>query len=54
MADAQTAAWQVVAQMQGTLLRWSLFDFGFALEEQGEPVWRFIRGALGMPPEEGA
>ena len=52
VTEPATAAWQVVALMQGTFLRWSLFDFGFSLEDQGEELWRFVRGALGMAPEE--
>lgn len=52
--DPATAAWQVVALIQGTLLRWSLYDFSHDLEEQAEPLWEFVARALGVNPEETA
>lgn len=44
--DARTSAVFVMASVQGLLLRWSLFDFEFALEHESENLWRFVRAAL--------
>lgn len=52
--DPETAAWQVIALIQGTLLRWSLYDFDFPLAEQGETLWGFVAGALRVPGEQPA
>lgn len=54
VTDTEDAAWQVVALVQGTLLRWSLFDFGFPLADQGEPLWAFVASALGVTGEDPA
>lgn len=51
VTDPEAAAWQVIALIQGTLLRWSLHDFAFSLEDQGEPLFQFVAGALGAPRE---
>jgi len=53
VTDPEAAAWQVVALIQGTLLRWSLYDFAFPLADQSEGLWAFVAGALGAPEEGG-
>ena len=51
----QEAARYIAALFQGVLMRWSVFDFGFPLEEQAPALWRFVAGGLGVRPgnEEG-
>lgn len=36
----------VTALIQGTVMRWSIFDFNFELEEQAEPIQRFLSNIL--------
>jgi len=34
------------ALLQGTIMRWSVQDFSFPLEDEAEALWRFLRPAL--------
>lgn len=43
-----TARW-IAATVQGLLMRWSIYDFGFRLEGEITPLWRFLEPAL-IPP----
>lgn len=49
--DPDAAARQVMALVQGTIMRWSIFDFGFSLAEEAEQVWQFIH--LAVAPRDG-
>ena len=44
--DARKSAEFVAATVQGLLLRWSLYDFEFALDRESENLWKFISAAL--------
>lgn len=44
--DARKSAEFLAATVQGLLLRWSIYDFEFALERESESLWRFIHAAL--------
>ncbi len=44
--DPEQSARHVAALVQGTIVRWSIFDFGFSLEEEAEDLWNFIQAAL--------
>jgi TetR/AcrR family transcriptional regulator len=48
--DPAEAARMIAAMMQGLIMRWSLFEFEFALEQQGDALWRMVAGALGAAP----
>lgn len=50
--DAQTSAEFVAATVQGLLLRWSVFDFDFTLQDESDKLWRFVRSALVAGPLE--
>lgn len=45
---AHDSARLVAATVQGLLIRWSLYDYDFPLQEQGGSLWRYISAALGM------
>ncbi len=47
--DPEDAARYVAALVQGLVMRWSVFDFGFRLEDEAGNLWRFLEGALGVP-----
>lgn len=49
--DPRTSAAFVAATVQGLLLRWSLYDFAFGLEEEAENLWRFVHAALAQSGE---
>lgn len=40
--DPERTALFIGALMQGTMLRWSMMDFGFALEDEAEALWTFL------------
>jgi AcrR family transcriptional regulator len=40
--DPEQTALFIGALMQGTILRWSMMDFGFALEDEAEALWAFL------------
>lgn len=44
--DPDERARCIVALIQGLVVRWSLFDFSFSLEDEGEAVWRFVEASL--------
>lgn len=41
----ETGKW-VITLIQGLVMRWSVFDFDFALEEESEKLWSFLSSAL--------
>jgi len=45
-ADPDETARCFVALLQGLILRWSIFDFSFPIEKEGEPLWRFLWSSL--------
>ena len=50
-ADLDTAetARLIVALIQGLVMRWSLSDFEFPLDQQGDVLWRLLEPALRAP-----
>lgn len=44
--DAQETARLIMAMIQGLMMRWSLSNFSFSLEEQGEALWRLLWSSL--------
>lgn len=44
--DAVETARYVTALIQGLVLRWSIYEFSFSLEEEAESVWTFLWSAL--------
>ena len=36
----------IAALIQGLIMRWSVFDFGFSLDEEADALWRFVHAAL--------
>ena len=48
--DVEATARHIFALVQGTLMRWSIYDFGFSLEAEAERVWGFVW--LAVAPEE--
>ncbi|WP_019624042.1 TetR/AcrR family transcriptional regulator [Thioalkalivibrio thiocyanoxidans] len=48
LQPAETAR-LIVAMIQGLVMRWSLSDFEFPLDQQGEVLWRLLEPALRTP-----
>lgn len=44
--DAAETARYVTALIQGLVLRWSIYEFSFSLEEEADLVWKFLWSAL--------
>ncbi len=44
--DPDEMARYVAALIQGLIMRWSIFDFGFRLDEEADDLWRFLERAL--------
>ena len=44
--DPEATARMVVALIQGSVIRWSIFDFGYPLADQAEPIWRLVWSAI--------
>ncbi len=44
--DAEETARMVAALMQGLIMRWSIFDFDFTLQDEAAPLWAFIHAAI--------
>ncbi len=44
--DPQKTASYIAAVIQGLVMRWSIFNFDFDLEQEAEGVWSFIDNAL--------
>jgi AcrR family transcriptional regulator len=40
--NAEKSAFLIAATIQGLVMRWSIFNFNFNLEQQAEDVWGFI------------
>ena len=36
----------LIALFQGLMMRWSVFDFEFSIEKEGQQVWRFYDSAI--------
>ncbi|WJW76387.1 TetR/AcrR family transcriptional regulator [Thiohalobacter sp. IOR34] len=47
--DTAAAARHIAALLQGLIMRWSIFDFEFALEKEAMPLWDFVHPALRAP-----
>ena len=50
--DAEKTARYIAALLHGLVLRWSLFDFEFSLEDEADSVIEFVNKALLPPPEQ--
>lgn len=44
--DAEQGARNIGALLQGTIMRWSIQDFSYPLEDEAECLWGFIEPAL--------
>ena len=44
--DPDQTAVMIAATFQGLVMRWSIHDFAYPIEEQADVIWRFIRPAL--------
>jgi len=44
--QANRAAKYLIALFQGLMIRWSIFDFGFQIENESANLWRFYSNAL--------
>ena len=44
--DAVETARYVTALIQGLVLRWSIYEFSFSLEEEADLLWEFLWSAL--------
>lgn len=44
--DPEGTARFVVAEIQGVVMRWSIYDFEFRLEDEVDAVWRVLESAL--------
>ena len=44
--DPDEASRYVAALIQGLIMRWSIFDYGFTLEKEAEPLWKFLHASL--------
>ncbi len=44
--DAMQSAGFITALIQGLVMRWSIFNFDFDLEQEAKPLWAFIDSAL--------
>jgi hypothetical protein len=44
--DSAVLGQAVVTMIQGLLLRWSLYDYGFALQPQASEIWDFFKPSL--------
>lgn len=44
--DSEVSARYIAALIQGLVMRWSIYDFAFELEPEGERLWAFIHAAL--------
>ncbi|MBE9535833.1 MAG: TetR/AcrR family transcriptional regulator [Proteobacteria bacterium] len=51
-ADPEETARCFVALLQGLIVRWSIFDFSFPIEKEGEELWRFLWSSLAPSQEE--
>jgi len=47
--NSTDAAKFLIALFQGLMMRWSVFDFEFQIEKEGEPLWQFFSDSLKPP-----
>lgn len=40
--DAEQVARYIAAMIQGLIMRWSIYEFNFSLEEEAEKLWEFL------------
>ena len=50
-ADPALIGMGFVTLIQGVVLRWSLFDYGFDLKSQADVIWTLLRQALAAAPD---
>ncbi len=43
---SKDAARYLIALFQGLMMRWSVYDFEFSIEQEGQQVWRFFESAI--------
>lgn len=44
--DSQQVARYIAAMIQGLVMRWSVYEFSFSLEDEAEPLWQFLWPSL--------
>ncbi len=44
--DAPRVARYIAAMIQGLVMRWSIYDFNFSLEDEAESLWQFLWPSL--------
>ena len=44
--DVEQTARYIAALIQGLVLRWSVYEFNFSLEEEADIIWNFLRPVL--------
>lgn len=44
--DADETSRYIAAILQGLVMRWSIFDFEFSLDQEAEALWRFLYPSL--------
>jgi AcrR family transcriptional regulator len=44
--DPERTARYIAAMIQGLVMRWSVYEFNFSLEEEAEPLWEFLWPSL--------
>ena len=44
--EPEATARMVVALIQGSVIRWSIFDFSYPLADQAEPIWKLVWSAI--------
>lgn len=44
--EPEQTALYISALLQGTIMRWSIMDFSFSLEDEADTLWHFLRPAL--------
>jgi hypothetical protein len=49
LASKDTARY-LIALFQGLMMRWSVFDFEYSIEKEGQQVWRFFDAAIRVNP----
>lgn len=47
--EPTATAWWIAATVQGLIMRWSLHDFEFPLEDEASDLWRFLEPVLRKP-----
>ena len=44
--DADETARYITAMIQGLVLRWSIYEFSFSLENEADSIWKFLQPVL--------